>query len=375
MTEIYLIRHTQAEGNQFRMMQGQWDGGVTPLGFRQIEALKERFAHIPIDAVYSSDLTRTRLTASAVTVPHHLPLHTLKALREINLGPWETLFFANIIHDEPEQMQRFIRDPEHWHLDGAESYQEVTERAYPALEEIARRHDGQTVVVVSHGVTIRCLLSKITGVRLNETDRLPIARNTAVSKLLWDGECFTAVYINDSSHLDGMNLPSWSSTADLRHEVFDPATDRAYYERCYEDAWIAAHGSTAGFASGLYYSAALEHHRDHPGAVLKIYNKDEAVGLVDLDTRRGAHALYGWISLLYLKPDSRRKGYGAQLLGRAVQVYRELGRRSIRLHVARDNSAALAFYQHHGFTLLGEDKSSGAELLLMEKNLGGTEHA
>ena len=29
MTEIYLIRHTQAEGNRYRIMQGHWDGDVT----------------------------------------------------------------------------------------------------------------------------------------------------------------------------------------------------------------------------------------------------------------------------------------------------------------------------------------------------------
>ena len=30
MTEIYIIRHAQAEGNLYRMMQGNWDGDVTP---------------------------------------------------------------------------------------------------------------------------------------------------------------------------------------------------------------------------------------------------------------------------------------------------------------------------------------------------------
>ena len=44
MTEIYLIRHTQAEGNRYRMMQGFWDGEVTALGRRQAEALGRRFA-------------------------------------------------------------------------------------------------------------------------------------------------------------------------------------------------------------------------------------------------------------------------------------------------------------------------------------------
>ena len=41
MTEIYLIRHSQAQGNRYRMMQGSWDGEVTDLGRRQIEALAE----------------------------------------------------------------------------------------------------------------------------------------------------------------------------------------------------------------------------------------------------------------------------------------------------------------------------------------------
>ena len=43
MTEIFVIRHVQAEGNLYRHMQGHWDGGVTPLGVRQRDALAERF--------------------------------------------------------------------------------------------------------------------------------------------------------------------------------------------------------------------------------------------------------------------------------------------------------------------------------------------
>ena len=31
MTEIYLIRHVQAEGNLYRVMQGHFDGAVTAL--------------------------------------------------------------------------------------------------------------------------------------------------------------------------------------------------------------------------------------------------------------------------------------------------------------------------------------------------------
>ena len=59
MTRIYIVRHAEAEGNLYRRIHGQYDSLVTPLGYRQIEALSRRFQDIPVDAVYSSDLYRT----------------------------------------------------------------------------------------------------------------------------------------------------------------------------------------------------------------------------------------------------------------------------------------------------------------------------
>ena len=44
MTKVYLIRHAEAEGNYYRRIQGQWDGGITARGHKQIAALAERIA-------------------------------------------------------------------------------------------------------------------------------------------------------------------------------------------------------------------------------------------------------------------------------------------------------------------------------------------
>ncbi len=62
-TTLYLIRHAQAEGNLYRRCQGWYDSLITETGYRQIAALAERFKDVKIDAVYSSDLFRTRTTA------------------------------------------------------------------------------------------------------------------------------------------------------------------------------------------------------------------------------------------------------------------------------------------------------------------------
>ena len=111
MTEIYLIRHAQAEGNIYRFMQGHWDGDVTETGRYQIKALAEKLKDIKIDAVYSSDLKRAFLTAQAVLKYHpEIRINTDKRIREINLGPWEGVPFGNLYYHHKEDMTLFLSD-------------------------------------------------------------------------------------------------------------------------------------------------------------------------------------------------------------------------------------------------------------------------
>ena len=368
MTEIYLIRHAQAEGNRYRIMQGHWDGDVTAVGEKQIELLAARFRDVPVDAVYASDLYRARHTASAVARWRGLPIRGDRRLREINVGPWETEFFGNAFHDAPELARQFIYEPDRFYLEGAETYAEVEERACAALEEIARANEGKTVAVVSHGVTIRCILSRIMGISLRDVKALPICRNTAVTRLLWDGERFAADYVNDVSHLAPLPEPAWSRTGDVRHESLDPSREPEYYTACYADAWRSAHGNLEGFSAPVYLQSARRHYRADCGSVLRMLVEDEPIGLVDMDTRRGAYAGYGWLSLLYLRPEYRHRGYGIQVLGRVYRKYQELGRKSLRLNVAVSNTDARAFYAREGFAVLGRESGTDG-LLLLEKRL------
>lgn len=368
MTEIYVIRHAQAEGNLYRVMQGHWDGGVTALGFAQIDALAERFKAVEIDAVYSSDLYRACATASAITRYHALPLVTDRELREINVGPLETQFFGDMLYRYPENMAQFMYDPEHWTLEGAETYSDVRERGYNCLRRIADANPGKTLAVVSHGVTIRAMMSGVTGISLNDKMNLPAFGNTSVTKLRYDGGVFAVEYMNDASHLDGLT-PSWPRTDSLRCEYIDPAKAHKWYTHCYADAWKTAHGSLCSFNARTYLNSAIKHYEHYPRAVMKLYNADEPVGLVDLDTERYAQDGIGWVSLLYLAEEYRGKGYGAQALGRAVFAYRALGRKFLRLQVAGENENAVRFYLRFGFKTVSEQTTSLGTLLTMEKSL------
>lgn len=372
MTEIYLIRHAEAEGNLYRMMQGHWDGDVTSLGLEEIEALARRFKGIHLDSVYSSDLYRAMLTARGAARFSRAEVIPDRRLRELNVGPWEGKFFGNIVREYPEEIALFLHSPKDWKFPGAETVQDVVDRAYPALLDIAESNPGRSIAVVSHGVTIRCLLSKVNCPSLPEGSPAPIVKNTAVTKLVYENGNFTARYIGDASHIENLKVSDWIANEGLRDEVFSPENDGDYYLSCYEDAWRFAHGgSTCGFNGHVYLSSAEKHSRENSESVLRLYDGDTPAGLVDMDTFRGAHAGYGWISLLYIEPDYRFRGYGVQALGRAIKLYKSLGKRAVRLYAAEDNRAALSFYKKHGFEILSSEHGATGILYLMEKKLRG----
>ena len=139
MTTIYLIRHAEAEGNLYRRIQGHWNGQVTPRGQKQIDALAERFRGVPIDAVWSSDLQRTKDTAGAILKYHDLQLETTPRLREANLGVWEGRPWGDVEYESPEQMYYFNHDPAKWSIPQCEPFPEVQARMRAVLAEIAAR--------------------------------------------------------------------------------------------------------------------------------------------------------------------------------------------------------------------------------------------
>ena len=380
-TYLYLVRHCQAEGNIYRRVHGVYDSLITPKGRKQIDALAERFRDLPVDALYASDLRRTQLTAGAVLKYHELPLRIEPRLREMNTGVWEDRPFGDVAFESPELMRRFNDDPASWHVAGAETYEQVQQRMRSAVEELAARHAGGTVVCVSHGMAIRDLLALYLGLPSNQLNRLPHGDNTAVSLLEFDdGGKARVVFMNDASHLPRelstfARQSWWKDTSrpdpgNIHFRRLDPAKYPGTYTAFYEKTWRDVHGSTEGFLPSLYLSSALRHVRACPDALVTIHRPDgSCVGVTELDTERGADEGYGWICLCYVEPDCRRALLGVQLIGHAVSVFRALGRRSIRLTVYEGNAGARKFYEEYEFRPIGTLPGARGPLLLMEKEI------
>ena len=334
MTTIYLIRHAEAEGNLYRIAQGQDNSILTDLGWQQIRALERRFAEIPVDAVYASDLYRTCATASAIYRPKGLPLHRRRDLREICVGVWEQKTWGEIARRDPEQLEDFNCRLHLWHVEGAETPQAVQARMLAAVREIAAANDGRTVAVFSHGCAIRLTLAALQGIPLEELGRTPTGSNTAVSLLRAEGADIEVVYRDDARHLT------------------DPACTRG----------LTLKKRANGLEPGLYFEPLPPELTEFPAAcagrtpdlpagaaVLTGYLNGTPVGAVAFDDVREAAEGCGWIPLLAVAEPWRRRGYGVQFIGQAVMHYRPLGRDRLRLP-APETEAAERFCREFGFS-------------------------
>lgn len=378
MTTIYLIRHAEAEGNLFRRAQGHWNGRVTERGKKQIDALEQRFKGVQIDNVYSSDLDRTVETAGALLRGRDLELIKLPELREICMGVWEGQPWGELSYRYPKEMYSFNNDIEHWSVPGSESYQSVQNRITSAINDIARKNDGGTVAVVSHGMAIKIYLMGVLG--LTSKDAMMHGDNTSVSLLHITDDKTEVEYYNDNSHLGELSTFAkqqwWRDTKkeDMTSLRFEPLnmkidTESKFYLRCYRESWISAHGSSSGFVPGVYLSSARSRSAKDPNCLLKVISGDESIGVLELDPRRGREDGCGWISLLCLLPEYRDRGLGVQLIGCAAAYFEAKGRRAIRLHVAVTNEHAIGFYEHYGFERIKIEPGVSSNQYLMERPL------
>ena len=379
MTTIYMIRHAEAEGNLYRIVQGQRNSFITPRGHRQIAFLAERFKNVPLDALYSSDLRRTVTTAGAITKYHALDMQLTPRLREISLGVCEGMSFGDMYKFDPVQMDNFNNDPDKWRAPKAETFAECTERIVSAVRDIAEANEGKTVAVVSHGMAIRSLLAYILNVKSRDIPSLPHGDNTAVSKLIYDGGAFSVEYYNDNSHLppelSTFARQSWwkketrgADPNNLYYEPLDPNREPELYTELYAASWKAVHGDLRDFYPETYLASAKRHFAADGRAILKGFRSDgELAGIIETDPERSKGALIGWVSLVYIKEQLRGMGLGTQLVGRAITNYEMLGREKLRLHVSSENAAAIKFYEGLGFSVLGSEPGAGAPLYLMEK--------
>lgn len=163
MSTLLMVRHAESTANaEFRYNRSD-DEPLTELGWRQARAAGYRLAERYRPAhLYCSHMCRARLTADAIAAEVGLPVVEIAGIEERHFGelrgkPWAVY----------REMTASLKIEELWHhrAPGGESLVDVALRAAPVLTELADRHPGEQVIVVSHGGVMAALRAWIAGTR------------------------------------------------------------------------------------------------------------------------------------------------------------------------------------------------------------------
>lgn len=214
---FYFMRHAETYLNRLERVQGWANAPLTQKGIEETHQSGRGLSDIHFDAVYTSDLARTRDTAQIILSENlhskDLAITEMKEFREVHFGYYEGLdanelwrevidYMRNVYGIDENHKQQFslfldtvkTLDPYKY----AENYREFWMRVESGLLHLLDRHadTNQNILVVSHGVTIRYLLHGLVA-DFTHTDYL---KNASVCKVQYIDGQFKLLSYNDVSH-------------------------------------------------------------------------------------------------------------------------------------------------------------------------------
>ncbi len=150
---------------------GRSDIALSPKGYAQAQQLAQWAASAGLTSVWSSPLSRARLTAAPCARAAKLPLGLDERLIELDFGEGEGLTDAEMHARFPRERAAFLLDPAANPLPGGEAPELAAERGLQALRSIAEagaRPTGRAsrTLIVAHNTLFRLLLCRLLGIPL-----------------------------------------------------------------------------------------------------------------------------------------------------------------------------------------------------------------
>ncbi|HEY1353220.1 MAG TPA: histidine phosphatase family protein [Ktedonobacteraceae bacterium] len=213
VAELFLIRHADAlpEADEI-IPSGVYDDlPLSRVGRKQAQALAARLKTLSFHAAYSSPLCRCQETAAPLLEQLRLPLTIVPDIKEVRLDflyplpadAQDLQALCRALQVRQMEIVRLAGGAGHWDaIAGSESSQKFRRRVVGAIDEIARRHRGERVLIFAHGGVINAYVAEALGL---DKDFFFPAANTSISVIRVNGERRVLYVLNDLAHLPRRN--------------------------------------------------------------------------------------------------------------------------------------------------------------------------
>jgi 2,3-bisphosphoglycerate-dependent phosphoglycerate mutase len=169
LLRLYVARHGQTDWNLAKRLQGGTDIPLNDTGKAHAQKLVQTLDGLPLDAIYSSALARSKETAAALGA--RMAATALPELNEQRMGKFEGAYVDGRDPALEAEYHKRTSDLEDT-LDGGESVSQHFARVRGAVERIRAEHPRGNVLIVGHGGTNALVLRAILGLTPEQTDTI-----------------------------------------------------------------------------------------------------------------------------------------------------------------------------------------------------------
>lgn len=201
-TKIWIVRHTETIGNIEKRLTGRRDYEVTENGRRLVNLLTQELGSIKFDKVYSSPSTRAVATIQPLAVKNKLTIEKIDGLVEMYFGIYDGWKWEEVDKVRPEIKEQQRNINEIYGIPEQETMEDVAERMYKTILQIANANIGKNILISSHGVAIEAFLRKIVNLPFREEREKFCQYHVAINEVEFENNAFFIQRLADISYLE-----------------------------------------------------------------------------------------------------------------------------------------------------------------------------
>lgn len=159
MVKLILVRHALTVDNQKSRLSGHIDSYISEEGKEQIDKITNYLKDFDIDKIYTTTSSRTKDTVKKLSELKSIEIIEKESLKEISFGDFEGLTFDEIKDKYPKEFQDMIEKGYEYKYPNGESLIDSYNRVCIELDNIISNNDNRTILICSHGGTIRNIIT------------------------------------------------------------------------------------------------------------------------------------------------------------------------------------------------------------------------